>query len=110
MVDIHGLTTRISKVGVKVNGQILTTEYLGGIFSLDGVHPTNTGYAVIANAFIRTLDVDFDQEIDPVSVDDVAKNDPLVFPGTEPPDSLQRHVDPGTAKTIRDLVASGRAR
>jgi hypothetical protein len=40
------------------------------------------------------LDLDFDDDIEPVSVDDVAKSDPLVFPGIEPSDSIQRHGDP----------------
>ena len=109
VVYIHRLTNLISKRGIEANGQILTTEYLGGIFSLDGVHPTNTGYAVIANAFIRALDLHFDANLEPVSVDNVAKSDPLVLPGIEPPDSIQSHVDPDTSKSMRRLFANRRA-
>ena len=29
-------------------------DYLGGLFSLDGVHPSNIGQALVARAFIET--------------------------------------------------------
>jgi phospholipase/lecithinase/hemolysin len=103
LVDIHQITNRIRKHGIHVNGEILTTEFLGGIFSLDGVHPTNTGYGVIANAFIDALNRKFDADILPVSLNQIAKKDPLVLPGIEPPDSIQRHVDTDTAKSMREL-------
>jgi len=102
LVDIHQVANRIRRRGTAANGQILTNEFLGGIFSLDGVHPTNTGYGVIANAFIGALNAEFEADIPYVSIDQLAKTDPLVFPGIEPPDSIQRHVDPGTAKSLRD--------
>src|SRR5260370_27128612 len=40
LVDIHGMLNLIHARGVVENGQQLTTDFLGGIFSLDGVHPT----------------------------------------------------------------------
>lgn len=33
----------------------LTTDFLGGFFSLDGIHPTYTGHALLANEFIHVL-------------------------------------------------------
>ena len=69
------------------------------------VHPTNTGYGVIANAFIGALNDRFDADIPYVSIDQLAKTDPLVFPGIEPPDSIERHVDQSTAKSLRDTFA-----
>jgi hypothetical protein len=42
--------------GIKFNGVSYTTEYLhGGAFSLDGIHPTAKGYALIANEFIKAI-------------------------------------------------------
>jgi len=55
LVNIHGILNLIQAWGVVENGQRLTTDFLGGIFSLDGVHPTNTGYAIVANAFGLTV-------------------------------------------------------
>ncbi|MEJ5364154.1 MAG: SGNH/GDSL hydrolase family protein [Desulfosoma sp.] len=36
-------------------GVPLSPRYLGGLFSLDGVHPSNIGHALIANEFLSAL-------------------------------------------------------
>src|ERR1700687_2345713 len=82
LVDIHDLADDLQAHGIEVGGQRLTTDYLGGLFSLDGVHPTNTGYAIFANAFIKALNRDFAAGIPPVSVEQIKNSDPLVFPKT----------------------------
>jgi lysophospholipase L1-like esterase len=79
LVDINKLFDKISKKGFDVNGQNLTTAFLGGLFSLDGIHPTNTGYAILANEFIDAMNKELDTSVPRVSVEQVAKNDPLVF-------------------------------
>jgi lysophospholipase L1-like esterase len=56
----------------------LDTRYLGGIFSLDGIHPTRTGNAIIANAFIDAINARFGEAIPPVDVARVAARDKLV--------------------------------
>src|SRR5262249_49796852 len=55
-LDTFGLFDQLRQgVDVDGNGTVdLTTGYLGGIFSLDGIHPTRTGDALIANAFIAS--------------------------------------------------------
>jgi phospholipase/lecithinase/hemolysin len=87
LVDIHSLTETFRERGYVVGGQRLTTGFLGGIFSLDGVHPTNTGYAVIANEFIKALNSQAAAGIPPVNVRQVQKNDPLVLEGSGHPAS-----------------------
>jgi len=81
LVDIHSLTETFRERGYVVGGQRLTTSFLGGLFSLDGVHPTNTGYAVIANEFIKALNSQRAAGIPPVNVRKVQKDDPLVLQG-----------------------------
>ena len=81
LVDIHSLTDSLRDRGYVVGGQRLTTDFLGGIFSLDAVHPTNTGYAVIANEFIKALNSQAAAGIPPVNVRQVQKDDPLVLQG-----------------------------
>ena len=54
-VDVHRLLAELDANGIVIDGQPLCTSFLGGLFSLDGVHPTNTGYALVANQFIRAL-------------------------------------------------------
>lgn len=78
VVDINGLVNQIAEHGYEVNGDRLTTAFLGGLFSLDGIHPTNTGYAIMANAFIKTMNLRLNTDIPPVSVAQIAKTDPLV--------------------------------
>lgn len=55
----------------------LTTRYLGGIFSLDGVHPARTGNALVANAFIDAINARFGETIPRADVARVAGRDPL---------------------------------
>ena len=43
LVDIYSLVNDLAANGKVVGGQKLTTDFMGGFFSMDGVHPTNTG-------------------------------------------------------------------
>jgi lysophospholipase L1-like esterase len=104
-VDIHTFLNFVDFAGVVVGGQRITTDFLGGIFSLDGVHPTDTGYALIANEFIRTINVHFGDGIPPVSVRRVQKTDPLVLPGVGRPASALGGIVSGNAARMRELLA-----
>lgn len=42
-----------------IAGVSLTNTFLGGLFSLDGVHPNNIAHALIANEFIQTMQNEF---------------------------------------------------
>jgi lysophospholipase L1-like esterase len=79
-VDVFTTFDRLGATGVDLNGDgtpDLTTRYLGGIFSLDGIHPTRTGNALVANAFIEAINARFGEGITPVDVTRVAAHDPL---------------------------------
>ena len=67
-VDIYSLVNDLASHGVVVNGVRLTTSFMGGLFSLDGIHPTNTGYALLANEFIKTMNRSLAAGIPPVSI------------------------------------------
>lgn len=77
LVDINALFAQVATSGVTINGVTGTSAFLGGVFSLDGVHPTNTGYAVIANKFIDTMNAAIKTSIADVNVTTVAAADPL---------------------------------
>ena len=79
VVDVNGLYARIAQNGYPLGGTILTNSFLGGLFSLDGIHPTNTGYAILANEVIRKMNSDLHTAIPLVSVQQVALDDPLVL-------------------------------
>ena len=104
LVDVHSLVNRLRSQGVEANGKHLTTAFLGGLFSLDGVHPTNTGYAIIANEFITTLNQTRGTSIPLVDIDAVASSDPLVFATAAPSTSLAQHVGPEAAEGLRSAL------
>lgn len=86
LVDVNAFLNRLDRHGVMVGGNRLSTDFLGGIFSLDGIHPSNTGAALTANYFIMTLNRRASAHIPPVNVRNIERHDPLVF---DPVDSHQ---------------------
>ncbi len=71
VVDMRGLLSDLATNGIVINGQQLSTSYLGGIFSLDGFHPTNIGHAITANEFIRTINGHYDTNIPLIDLETV---------------------------------------
>ena len=103
LVDIYSLFNDLAANGVVVGGQKLTTGFMGGLFSLDGIHPTNTGYAIIANEFIKTMNRSLAAAIPPVSIEQVSKTDPLIFPDGHPGKSTG-HVSQQMADALRAVI------
>ncbi len=76
LVDVHGYMDSLAAHGVTIGKYQATTWYLGGIFGLDGIHPSNTGYALFANLFIASTNATLGTSIAPVDVAAVAAKDP----------------------------------
>jgi len=56
VLDIRTILGEVATTGRAVGGITLTSSFLsGGIFSYDGVHPNDIGYAVVANEFIGLI-------------------------------------------------------
>jgi lysophospholipase L1-like esterase len=94
-VDAFALFDQFADQGADVRGDgslVLTTRYLGGLFTLDGVHPTRTTHALIANAFIDAINARYGAGIARVDVALVASRDGFVGnrfqPSGEPPFGL----------------------
>lgn len=69
LVDINSFFDRIAAGGIMIDGINFKTSFiLGNTFSLDGVHPTTRGYAVIANEFISAINGKFNSSIPKVNV------------------------------------------
>jgi lysophospholipase L1-like esterase len=69
VVDVHALVSDIAANGIVVEGQTLTTTFLiGGLFSLDGIHPTCKGQGLIANALIDAINARYGLSIPRVSI------------------------------------------
>ncbi len=96
LVDIHSYFQTLQS-GITINNYHATTGFLGGLFSLDGVHPTNTGYALIANQIIDALNSSTKTTIAEVNISAVAAADPL----------FGLNVSPGEAVGI-PLIAARR--
>jgi hypothetical protein len=77
LVDVNALFTKVANSGITINGYTGTTGFLGGVFSLDGIHPTNTGYAVVANTFIDTMNTTIATKIPDIDLGSVTATDPL---------------------------------
>lgn len=79
LVDLFSLIDNIYTNGYQVKSGILTADFLGGLFSLDGLHPSNSGYAIMANAFLKSINAAFGTAYRPANIDAIAARDPLVL-------------------------------
>ncbi len=104
LVDLHALVDSINAKGLVVHGQRLTLDFMGGLVSLDGVHATNTGYAVIANEFIKVLNTKFHAGVPRISIRQIQKNDPLVFPEAGRPPSALGVISPEMVQSLRAMT------
>lgn len=104
LVDIHSVFENAATKGVTVNGYTATFGYLGGLFSLDGVHPTNTGYAVLANAFIDAMNTNIKTNIQDANLATIASTDPLWTPNLiakyGPPPAIKRHISAAAGQAV----------
>jgi len=56
VLDVNGLLRELATTGRHVGGITLNGAFLsGGVFSYDGIHPNDVGYALMANEFIRVI-------------------------------------------------------
>ncbi len=68
VVEINDLLEDINN-GVFIDGVNVSGGFIsGGAFSLDGVHLTPRGYALIANDIIQTINTEFNARISPVNL------------------------------------------
>ena len=78
-MDANSFLNQIANGGIAANGFTLTSAYVtGGAFSLDGVHPSPRGYALIANKFIETINKTYGSNLKGVSLGDYR----ILFPSS----------------------------
>ncbi|WP_396157776.1 G-D-S-L family lipolytic protein [Flavobacterium sp.] len=59
-VDANAALNQVANVGLVYNGYTMTSTYVtGNSFSLDGVHPSPKGYALIANKFLEAINTTY---------------------------------------------------
>ncbi|MBI3655128.1 MAG: SGNH/GDSL hydrolase family protein [Acidobacteria bacterium] len=55
VMDAYAVFNDLVANGATIGNIRLTTDFLGGIFGLDGTHPTSTGYALMTNYFVDAI-------------------------------------------------------
>ncbi|CAM2859734.1 SGNH/GDSL hydrolase family protein [Flavobacterium frigoris] len=76
-VDTKVVMDKLGKGGITANGYTVTSAYVtGGAFSLDGVHPSPRGYALIANKFIEAINMTYGSNLKGVDL----SNYRILFP------------------------------
>ncbi len=70
-VDLYSLMEDLSTTGIDIDGfKYKTTFVTGGVASLDGIHATGRGSAIIANAFIEAINVEYNASIPLANIND----------------------------------------
>ncbi len=100
LVDIYSATNSLHAHPPVILGYPTNTGFLGGLFSLDGIHPTNTGYAITANAFIQTMNAALGKTIPLVDVSAVAAKDPLFPPNLAHATTSPAHISATAGKSV----------
>jgi hypothetical protein len=66
VADIHAVFDFVATNPPMIAGVQLTTRFLGGAFSLDGVHPSDIGQALAANFFIDQFNTHYGTNTPPI--------------------------------------------
>jgi hypothetical protein len=81
LADIYTTVNNIIADPITLEGFTITTGYNGGAFSLDGIHPSDSGYALFANTFINAYNATYKETV-PVlpmaNLLDVLNGDPYI--------------------------------
>lgn len=73
LVDLNTVFATAATSGYTVApGETMTLQFGGGLLSFDGLHPSNVGYAVMANAFIATSNAAFGTTIPQLTAAQIA--------------------------------------
>ena len=106
VADIRGLFDAVAGGHFFVGPFNITPAYvLGGFFSLDGVHPTDLGYLLFANQYIRAINEAYDTDIPLAGISQLFANNGAFFPE----DGSIRRIDDTNFKLSDEAIAALRA-
>ena len=78
-VELKSVTDQLANGGIVYNGFTTTSTFVtGGMFSLDGVHPSPRGYAIIANLFTDAINAKYGSNFKNVKVGSYR----ILYPGS----------------------------
>jgi len=105
VADFSGLFDRMQK-GVQIGPFSFNTSFIeGGLISLDGIHPTEIGYTLGANEFIKAVNAAYGTEIPVAGIFPLYENNDHVFKIQGQPwdRSMGFALSPDAAKQIIDV-------
>jgi lysophospholipase L1-like esterase len=74
LVDFNSFFNSIKANGLLAYGEEYTADYVtGDLFSLDGVHPSNRGYGIVANEYIKVINASFGMNVPLVDLNTLPK-------------------------------------
>ena len=80
-VDANAILAQVANGGLVVSGYTMTSTYVtGNAFSLDGVHPSPKGYALIANKFLEAINTTYGSNFKGVNLGQYQ----ILYPATLP--------------------------
>lgn len=69
--DANAFFARVAQSGIVTNGVSNTASFItGNLFSLDGIHPTPRGYAVVANEMIKVINAKYGSTVPQLNPND----------------------------------------
>lgn len=70
-VDLNAMMKELSESGMMIDGNKYSAAFvIGGVFSLDGIHATGRGSAVIANGFIEAINKHYGAQVPMANIND----------------------------------------
>jgi hypothetical protein len=75
--DLNAFLHNVKVNGAPVGSSTITADFLGGFYSMDGIYPSPTGHALIANDILTFLNNKYRKSFSLVNVSTVAGSDPL---------------------------------
>jgi lysophospholipase L1-like esterase len=82
VVDFNGFLNNVKANGLVIAGEKYTADYItGDIFSLDGVHPSDRGYGIVANEYIKVINASFGMNVPLVNVSALPKLSAPLYKG-----------------------------
>jgi len=71
LFDAEEALTQLATTGITMDGLTTTSTYAtGGAFSLDGVHPSPRGYAIISNLMLQVINSQFGSNLPQINTKD----------------------------------------
>lgn len=75
--DLCAFFRRLKTDTYNTGARLLTADYLGGFYSLNGFYPGATGHALIANELLYALGVEYGADFPQVNVSEASQTDPV---------------------------------